>query len=107
MSEYYDPNRRAKAVFRGEPFPEAVCVEISLCRLLPPPCYRTQAELDGVFPALHEFEPWRWVYWQTHRQFLILEPTDDAPLKERLDKWLAAMRAAYAHEAALWHDRIK
>jgi hypothetical protein len=86
-------------VFLREPFPEAVCVEISPCRLLVPPCYQTQEELDGVFPGLHTFDPWQWVYWKTHRQFLILEPADDGVLQKRLDKWLAAMRAAYEHES--------
>jgi len=95
LPEYYDPTRHARAVFSCEPFPEAICVEISPCRLLAPPCYRTQLELDGAFPGLHQFEPWQWVYWQTHKQFLILEPGDDGPLKERRKQWLAAMRAAY------------
>lgn len=35
--EWYLPG--FKAVFSREPFPEAVCVEILPCRLLPPPCY--------------------------------------------------------------------
>jgi hypothetical protein len=107
MPEFYDPNRRAKAVFTGEPFPEAVCVEISPCRLLAPPCYRTQEELDGVFLSLPTFDPWQWVYWQKHKEFSILEPADEGPLKERMDKWLAKMRAAYEYEAGALRDRIK
>lgn len=98
LPDFYDPLRQAKAVFSCEPFPAAVCVEIAPCRLLAPPCYRTKEELDGAFPCLRDFDPWQWVYWQAHREFLILEPADDGPLQERLDKWLAAMRAAYEHE---------
>jgi hypothetical protein len=107
MPEFYDLNRRAKAVFTGEPFPEAVCVEISPCRLLAPPCYRTQEELDGVFLSLPTFDPWQWVYWKTHKQFLILEPADEGPLKERMDKWLAEMRTAHEYKAGALRDRIK
>jgi hypothetical protein len=95
------------AIFYDEPFPEAVCIEISPCRLLAPPCYRTQEELDGAFPGLHQFEPWQWVYWQTHKQFLILEPADTAPLQERMDKWLAAMRAAYENESRAYRAEIE
>jgi hypothetical protein len=107
MPEFYDPNRRAKAVFCGEPFPEAVCVEISPCLLLPPPCYRTREEFESQLPGHYHFEPWRAIYWETHRQVLILEPSGDEPLQERLDKWLAAMRKAYEYEAGAWRDRIK
>lgn len=107
MPEFYDPSRRAKAVFCGEPFPEAVCVEISPCRLLPPPCYQSREEFESQRDGHFFFEPWRWIYFQTHNQVLILEPSDDGPLQDRLDKLLAAMRAAYEQEAALWRDRIK
>ncbi len=98
MPEFYDPNRRAKAIFTCEPFPEAVCVEISPCRLLPPPCYQTREEFESERDRHFFLEPWRWIYLQTHNQIILLEPTDDGPLQERLDKWLAAMRAAYEHE---------
>ncbi len=107
MPEFYDPNRLAKAVFTCEPFPQAVCVEISPCRLLPPPCYRTQAERDGVFRGLQIFDPWKWVYWQTHREFLILEPSDDGPLKERRKQWLVAMRSAYKDESQSLRTAIR
>lgn len=98
LPDFYDPNRQARAVFSCEPFPKAVCVEISPCRLLPPPCYKSHEDFDGQLPCHATFEPWKWIYWQTHRQVLIAEPSDDGPLQERLDKWLAAMRAAYEHE---------
>ncbi len=107
MPEFYDPNRRAKTVFTCEPFPEAVCVEISPCRLLPPPCYQTLEEFESQRDGHFFFDPWRWIYLQTHNQVLLLEPSDDGPLQERLDKWLAAMRKAYEYEAGAWHDRIK
>ena len=104
---FYYPFRQARAVFLCEPFPDAVCVEISPCRLLPPPCYRSREDFEGQLPCHPTFEPWKWIYWQTHRQVLLVEPSDEGPLQERLDKWLAAMRAAYEHEADLWRDRIK
>jgi hypothetical protein len=107
LPDFYDPNRQARAVFSCEPFPDAVCVEISPCRLLPPPCYRSREDFEGQLPCHPTFEPWKWIYWQTHRQVLLVEPSDEGPLQERLDKWLAAMRAAYEHEADLWRDRIK
>ncbi len=107
MPEFYDPTRRAKAIFCGEPFPEAVCVEISPCRLLAPPCYQSLEEFESQCDGHFFLEPWRWIYLQTHNQVQILEPSDDGPLQDRLDKWLAAMRAAYEQEAALWRDRIK
>lgn len=107
MPDFYDPLRQARAVFSCDPFPEAVCVEISPCRLLPPPCYLSREDFEGQLPCHSTFEPWKWIYWQTHRQVLLAEPAHDGPLQARLDKWLAAMRAAYEHEAALWRDRIK
>ena len=88
MPEFYDLNRRAKAVFICEPFPEAVCVEISHCQLLPPPCYQTREEFESQLPSHYHFEPWRAIYWETHKQVLNLEPSDDGPLQERLDKCL-------------------
>jgi hypothetical protein len=105
MPRFFVPG--SSAVISREPFPEAVCVEISPCRLLAPPCYQTREEFESQLPGHYCFEPWRAIYWETHRQVLILEPADTAPLKERLDKWLAAMRAAYEQEAALWRDRIQ
>jgi hypothetical protein len=98
LPDFYDPNRQARAVCSRDPFPKAVCVEISPCRLLPPPCYQSREDFDGQLPCHPTFEPWKWIYWQTHRQVLIAEPSDDGPLQERLDKWLAVMRAAYEHE---------
>jgi hypothetical protein len=106
MPDYYDPARRAKAVFSCEPFPEAVCVEISPCRLVAPPCYQSREEFESQRDVRFSLEPWQWIYSQTHNQVLILESSDDGPLQERLDKWLAAMRAAYKQEATLWRDRI-
>src|SRR5262249_30184565 len=84
MPEFYDPNRHAKAVFTCDPFPDAVCVEIAPCRLLPPPCYKSREDFDSQLPCHSTFEPWKWIYWQTNREVLILEPSDDGPLQERL-----------------------
>lgn len=47
MPDFYDPLCQARAVFSCEPFPEAVCVEISPCRLLPPPCYQSREDFEG------------------------------------------------------------
>jgi hypothetical protein len=107
MPEFYDPNRRAKAVLTGEPFPEAVCVEILPCRLLAPPCYESAENFENQRPCHRTFEPWKWIYLQTHNQALILESGDDGPLQERLDKWLAAMRAAYEHESHVLRAEIE
>ena len=94
-------------VLTCEPFPEAVCIEISPCRLLPPPCYQSREEFEGQLPGNYVFDPWHAVYWGTHHEVLFLEPSDDGPLQERLDKWLTAMRAAYEREASAWRERIK
>jgi hypothetical protein len=67
MPNFYDPTRRAKAVFSCEPFPEAVCVEISPCRLLAPPCYQSREEFESQLPGHYHFKPWRAIYWETHR----------------------------------------
>ncbi|HEU5125104.1 MAG TPA: hypothetical protein VFW05_13700 [Verrucomicrobiae bacterium] len=106
MPDFYDPLRQARAILSCEPFPESVCIEISPSQLLPPPCYQSREEFERQREGHFFFEPWRWIYIQTHNQVLLLAPSDDGPLRERLDRWLDAMRAAYAHEAALWRDRI-
>ena len=105
---FYVPREGALVVFSCEPFPEAVCVEISLCRLLAPPCFASRADFDSQFPCLRVSDPWRWVYWQTHNQeVLILEPSDDGPLKKRLEEWLAKKRVEYERRAAAWRTKIK
>ena len=37
---------------------------------------------------------------------MILQPSDDGPLQQLLDKWLTAMRKAYNREAKKWRDEI-
>jgi hypothetical protein len=106
LPEFYDPMRQAKAVFRDEPFPEAVCIEIKPCRLLAPPCYQSKEEFDRQLPGHYVLEPWRAFYWDTHREILLLSPSDDGPLKDYFGKWLAAMRAAYQREADALHAQI-
>ena len=39
-------------------------------------------------------------------KFCFSQPSDDGPLQERLDKWLATMREAYEHEAGNWRKEI-
>ena len=107
MPQFYDPCKASPAVLTGEPFPEAVCVEISPCRLLAPPCYQSAEDFENQRPCHRTFEPWKWIYLQTHNQALILESGDDGPLQERLDKWLAAMRAAYEHESHVLRAEIE
>lgn len=94
-------------VYACEPFPEAVCIEISPCRLLPPPCYQSRKEFERQLPCHYALEPWRAIYWETHRQVSLLEASGDGPLQERLDKWLAAMRKAYEYEACNWRKEIE
>jgi hypothetical protein len=106
MADFYDPLRRTRAVFSCEPFPEAVCVEISPCRVHPPPCYESQIEFESQLRAHPMFEPWKWIYWQTHHEVLTLKPEDDGPLKERLDNWLADARQAYEYHANGWRTEI-
>jgi len=103
----YDPLREAKAVISREPFPEAVCVDISRCVLLPPPCYGSREDFESQLPCHSQFEPWKFLYWQTHGQVLFLKSTDDSVLRKELEKWLVKMRAAYEGEAAVWRERIK
>jgi hypothetical protein len=88
IPRYYVPG--SPAIFSGEPFPEAVCVEISPCRLLAPPCYESAEDFENQRPYHRTFEPWKEIYLQTHNQALVLEPADDERLQERLDKWLPA-----------------
>jgi hypothetical protein len=107
MPDFYDPSRQARAVFSCEPFPEAVCVEISPCRLLPPPCYQSREAFEGQRDMHPFFDPWRAIYERAHNVVLLLEPADDGPLQERLNKWLAAMRAAYEQETAAWRKKIE
>jgi hypothetical protein len=102
----YYPSRQVPVVFTCEPFSEAVCVEILPCRLLPPVCYESDKDFERQLPCHYEFEPWKAIYWDTHREALILKPEHDGPLEERRVKWLAAMRAAHEQEAASWRDRI-
>jgi hypothetical protein len=106
VPDFYEPLRRVRAVFSCEPFPEAVCIEISPCRLLPPPCYRSRKDFDAQSVCHWEFEPWKSIYWQAHGQALVLKPTDDSVLQKELEKWLARMRAAYERAAASWRDKI-
>ena len=89
-----------------DPFPEAVCVEISPCRLLAPPCYESRQEFESSLSGHYVFEPWRATYCDTHQQVLILDPTAYPFLQDRLDKWLIAMRAEYEREARAWCKKI-
>jgi hypothetical protein len=107
MPQFYDPCKASPAVFNGEPFPEAVCVEISPCCLLAPPCYQSAEDFENQRPCHRTFEPWKWIYLQTHNQALILETGDDGPLQKRLDKWLAAMRSAYERESHVLRAEIE
>jgi hypothetical protein len=104
---FYVPREGAAVVFSCEPFPEAVCVEISRCRLLAPPCFASRADFDCQLPYLPARDPWRSVYWQSHHEVLILAPSDDGPLKKRLAEWRAKKRVEYEHRAGAWRTKIK
>jgi hypothetical protein len=99
MPDFYDPLHRAKAVFSCDPLPEAVCVEISHCRLLPPPCFASRKDYRRQLPGRFMLEPWKWIYRRTHRQVLIAKPSDDGPLQEQLNRWREEMRVACEHES--------
>ena len=75
--------------------------------LLAPPCYQSAEDFENQRPCHRTFEPWKWIYLQTHNQALILESADDGPLQERLDKWLAAMRTACEHESHVLRAEIE
>ena len=105
LPTFYSPG--CDVVFSREPFPEAVCMEISPCRLLPPPCYQSQAEFETQVMCLAKVDPWPWVYWETHRQVMILEPSDDGALQQLLDEWLTAMRKAYSREVTALRGEIE
>ncbi|MBE0545961.1 MAG: hypothetical protein IH623_31935 [Verrucomicrobia bacterium] len=87
-------------IFTGEPFPDAVCVEISPCRLLAPPCYKSRADFESQVDAHLALEPWKWIYCHTHNEILYPEPSDDDPLQEYLNARLVEIRAAYEREVA-------
>src|SRR5687767_14388788 len=78
VPDFYDPLRRAEVLVACEPFPEEVCIEISACRLLPPPCYRSRKDFEEQLPCHSDFDPWKVVYWRAHRQVLTLKPADDS-----------------------------
>src|SRR5262245_6343299 len=58
MPQFYDPSKRVPAIFKCEPFPEAVCVEVSRCRLLAPPCFQTREEFESKALCLSIVDPW-------------------------------------------------
>jgi len=107
IPDYYDPLRQVRAVFLCEPFPAAVCIDISPWRLLPPPCYKSRKDFDAQLLCHSQFEPWKWVYWKTHGEALVLKPSDDSALQKELEGWLVKMRAAYELQAALWRSKIE
>lgn len=96
VPEWYLPG--FKAVLSCEPFPEAVCIEILRCRLLPPPCYQSHVEFESQHSHNDLFGPRRGNASGAPEQVLILEPSDDEPLQARLDEWLTVMGAAYERE---------
>ena len=82
-------SQRALSILPFEPFPEAVCTEISCCRLLAPPCFRSLEEFNSKVLSGGLSVPWQRAYWETHREILLLHPTHDTSLKRDLDHWLA------------------
>jgi hypothetical protein len=107
LPKYYDPLCQVKAVFCGEPFPEAVCVEIRFCRLLSPPCYKSKEEFDSQLPGHYALEPWRAIYWETHGEFLVVDESDEVLLRERYARWLSAMQADYESEVNRFRAQIE
>ena len=103
--EWYVPT--VKAVLSREPFPEAVCIEIRSCRLLPPRCYQSSQEVEQQFPFNSQPDPGAEDNVESQDKPLILRSSDDAPLTEWLSKWLVGARNAYERERTAWNERIK
>jgi hypothetical protein len=82
-----------------------VCVEITPCRLLAPPCYESQQEFESQLLGHCYFDPWRATYVDTHHEWLVLEQAHEPFLQERLDKWLTMMRSKYEREARAWREK--
>ena len=108
MPQSYHPwyQRDAPAVFSREPFPEAVCVEISPRRLLAPPCYGSRKDFEEQLLAHPTPQSWERTYWQTHGDILILRPEDDGMLKERLDR-VHSLIGDYRRDVAAFRERAK
>ena len=81
-------------------------MEISPCRLLPPPCYASRDEGAAQSSYLVGLDRWRATCLRTHDQFLFLVPESDPPLQERLDLFLKVMRAAYERDKNHWEKEI-
>ncbi len=102
---FYSPGYPV-AYTNSEPFPEAVCIKISPCRLLPPPCYLSREEFESQRHCHSHFEPWKATYLDMHSEISILESKDDKPLQKRLDKWLTVLREAYERRVDAYRKEI-
>ncbi len=99
MSDWYLPGK--KPVFSREPFPEAVCIEILQCRLLPPPCFQSREDFESRFP-LNAYNTSDAV-----DQVLIPKPSDDGSLlQNKLTNFQTAVRIAYERERDAWLAQI-
>lgn len=107
IPEFYGPYKNSPAVFNGEPYPESVCVEVSPCRLLAPPCFDSAEDYVKQREDYLGFEEWKRVYIKSHNQILALKPEYDGLLQEVMDKWLAEMRSAYEHQVASLRPKIE
>ncbi len=96
LPKYFDP--QIKAAFTAEPFPEAVCVEISPWRLLAPPCFESETDFLKQRHCLDAFDPWRGAYISTHNEYLVLEPRHDEKLDRRRLVFLDVIRERYEEE---------
>lgn len=105
VPRYWVPTYSVAAI--GEPFPEVACIEVSPCRLLPPPCHQSKKEFESQSHGYGVFEPWKAAYIQTHGQVSLLEPSDDVPLQERLDRIQSAIRPAHEQEKTSWLQKIQ
>src|SRR5260370_36256119 len=72
-----------------------------------PPSYNSQEEYNEQSVCEFMFDSALAVNRQAHEEYLILESADDGPLQERLDKWLAAMRAEYDRDAGNWRRELE
>ena len=99
VPRFWVPGR--EVVASKELFPEAVCIEITPCRLLPPPCFGSQADFERQRAVGFLLDPWRAFYWATHGEVLIPGTEHDQLLQGALDKFLDAKRNAYEAERRL------
>jgi hypothetical protein len=101
------PFRHAPAVLIGQAFPDTICAEVSPCRLLAPPCFQSQAQLDAQLLFQLKDDRWKQAYVQTHNQVLLLQDSPHEDLRKKLDSWLLDVGIAYQHIKELLCAKVR